>query len=46
LDIGEKFLSADGSLSKELMPDGTHPCEKSCAIWEQALLDCGLLNSP
>ena len=46
LDIGEKFLSPDGSLGKELMPDGTHPSEKGYSIWGQALLDSGILNPP
>jgi lysophospholipase L1-like esterase len=44
LDIGEKFLSADGTLSRDIMPDGTHPSEKGYLIWAQALLDSGILS--
>jgi lysophospholipase L1-like esterase len=32
LDIGPRFLANDGSMSAELMPDGTHPSEKGYAI--------------
>jgi lysophospholipase L1-like esterase len=44
LDIGDKFLSADGTISKELMPDGTHPSDKGYEIWGRALLEAGVLN--
>ena len=44
LDIGEKFLSADGTISKEIMPDGTHPSEKGYAIWAKALTDSGIFE--
>jgi lysophospholipase L1-like esterase len=37
LDIGDQFLSADGSLSKEIMPDLLHPSEKGYAIWAKAM---------
>lgn len=43
LDIGQRFLNADGSLPPELMPDGTHPSEKGYAIWVKALVESGLL---
>jgi lysophospholipase L1-like esterase len=43
LDIGARFLAADGSMSPELMPDGTHPSEKGYAIWGRALVETGLL---
>jgi lysophospholipase L1-like esterase len=33
LDIGEKFLAADGSISKEIMPDYLHLSPKGYAIW-------------
>ena len=37
LDIGEKFLEPDGSISKEVFSDGTHPTEKGYAIWKQVV---------
>ncbi len=37
LDIGEKFLSADGSLSKEIMPDYLHLSPKGYQIWAEAI---------
>lgn len=37
LDIGEKFLEADGSLSKSVMPDALHPCDKGYGIWADAM---------
>ena len=37
LDIGAKFLTADGTLPKSLMPDGTHPSEAGYQIWGNAL---------
>ena len=37
LDIGEKFLNADGTLSKEVMPDLLHLNEKSYATWAEAI---------
>jgi len=33
LDIGAKFLEADGTLSKSIMPDLLHPNEKGYEIW-------------
>lgn len=33
LDIGPKFLDDKGFLSKEMMPDTTHPSEKGHEIW-------------
>jgi lysophospholipase L1-like esterase len=38
LDIGAKFLDADGTLSKEIMPDFLHPNEKGYQIWADAIL--------
>jgi lysophospholipase L1-like esterase len=38
LDIGKKFLAADGSLPASLMPDGTHPSEEGYRIWADALI--------
>jgi lysophospholipase L1-like esterase len=37
LDIGRKFLEADGTLSKEIMPDLLHPGEKGYQIWADAI---------
>ncbi|HLF94395.1 MAG TPA: platelet-activating factor acetylhydrolase IB subunit [Planctomycetota bacterium] len=37
LDIGGKFLAADGSISKEIMPDFLHLTEKGYQIWADAI---------
>ncbi len=37
LDIGEKFLSADGSLSKAVMPDFLHLSAKGYEIWADSI---------
>ncbi len=37
LDIGPKFLDKEGFLSKEMMPDTTHPSEKGHEIWAAAI---------
>ncbi|MGN6642996.1 MAG: platelet-activating factor acetylhydrolase IB subunit [Verrucomicrobiota bacterium] len=37
LDIGQKFLTADGTLPKEIMPDLLHPNEKGYQIWAEAM---------
>ena len=37
LDIGAKFLEADGTLSKSIMPDLLHPNEKGYEIWAAAI---------
>jgi lysophospholipase L1-like esterase len=37
LDIGPKFLEADGTLSREVMPDLLHLNEKSYRIWAEAI---------
>ena len=37
LDIGNKFLEPDGSLSKDVMPDALHPNEKGYGIWAEAM---------
>ncbi len=36
LDIGAKFLEADGTLPKSIMPDALHPNEKGYEIWAEA----------
>jgi len=37
LDIGPKFLTADGELTKEIMPDALHPNAKGYEIWATAI---------
>ena len=37
LDIGEKFLAEDGTLTKEVMPDALHPSPKGYQIWADAI---------
>jgi lysophospholipase L1-like esterase len=37
LDLGEKFLAPDGTLPRELFPDGLHPNEKGYQIWADAI---------
>jgi lysophospholipase L1-like esterase len=38
-DIGDDFLAADGTLSKDIMPDFLHPNEKGYEIWATAIDD-------
>ena len=38
MDIGDKFLTADGTLTTEVMGDGLHPTEKGYQIWADAIL--------
>ena len=37
LDIGEKFMNADGTISQEIMRDYLHLTEKGYQIWAEAL---------
>ena len=37
IDFGDKFLSADGTLSPEIMPDFLHPNAKGYEIWANAI---------
>jgi lysophospholipase L1-like esterase len=37
LDIGDKFLTEDKTLTKEIMPDALHPNEKGYQIWADAI---------
>jgi len=37
LDIGRRFLEADGALPPSIMPDALHPNEKGYAIWAEAI---------
>jgi lysophospholipase L1-like esterase len=38
MDIGNKFLAADGTLPRELFPDLLHPNEKGYQIWTDVLV--------
>lgn len=42
LDIGKRFLSPDGSISPEIMPDGTHPSDRGYQYWADALKRAGV----
>jgi lysophospholipase L1-like esterase len=37
LDIGKKFLAADGTLPPDVMPDALHLSEKGYGIWAEAI---------
>jgi lysophospholipase L1-like esterase len=37
LDMGDKFLEPDGTLSSEVMPDYIHPAEKGYRIWADTM---------
>ncbi|MBE2283441.1 MAG: chitobiase/beta-hexosaminidase C-terminal domain-containing protein [Prosthecobacter sp.] len=37
LDIGPKFLTPDGRITKDIMPDYLHPNEKGYRIWAEAI---------
>ena len=37
LDISDKFLTKDGVLTKEIMPDALHPKQKGYQIWAEAI---------
>ena len=37
MDFGDKFLEPDGTISKEIMPDGLHPAAKGYEIWADAI---------
>ena len=38
MDIGDKFLAPDGSISTEIMADGLHPTAKGYEIWATAVM--------
>jgi lysophospholipase L1-like esterase len=38
MDIGDKFLTADGTLTQEIMPDGLHPSARGYQIWAEAIM--------
>ena len=37
LNLNDKFLEADGTLPKSIMPDLLHPNEKGYAIWAESM---------
>jgi lysophospholipase L1-like esterase len=37
MDLGDKFVSPDGTLSREIMPDLLHLSEKGYQIWSDAM---------
>jgi len=37
MDIGDAFLTPDGTLTPEVMPDGLHPSEQGYQIWADAI---------
>jgi lysophospholipase L1-like esterase len=39
LDIGSRFLDADGNIPTDVMSDGLHPSTKGYEIWAQAVID-------
>jgi lysophospholipase L1-like esterase len=39
MDIGDKFLTSDGTLTTEIMGDGLHPTAKGYQIWADAIKD-------
>lgn len=39
MDIGDKFLTSDGTLTTDIMPDGLHPNLKGYKIWAEAISD-------
>jgi lysophospholipase L1-like esterase len=38
MDIGDRFLEPDGSISVEVMADGLHPTERGYQIWAEAVM--------
>jgi lysophospholipase L1-like esterase len=42
LDIGQQFLTSDGSLPVAMMPDGTHPSDAGYKLWADALIKTGI----
>jgi lysophospholipase L1-like esterase len=37
VDISPKLIEADGTISKEMMPDSVHPTAKGYDIWADAI---------
>ncbi|MES2309106.1 MAG: GDSL-type esterase/lipase family protein [Verrucomicrobiota bacterium] len=42
LDIGDRFLSPDGTLPLTMMYDGTHLTDEAYHLWAEALMDMGI----
>ena len=38
MDIGDKLVEKDGSISKEVFPDGLHLAKKGYLIWADAII--------
>ena len=38
MDIGDRFLGSDGTISTDVMYDGLHPAERGYEIWAEAML--------
>jgi lysophospholipase L1-like esterase len=38
MDIGHRFLEADGTMSREVMADGLHPTTRGYEIWADAVM--------
>ena len=38
LDIGDRLVEPDGTISKEIMPDRLHVAPKGLDIWAEALI--------
>jgi lysophospholipase L1-like esterase len=38
MDIGDRFLAADGSIPVEIMADGLHPTTRGYEIWAEAVM--------
>jgi len=38
MDIGDRFLERDGSISVEIMADGLHPTTRGYEIWADAVM--------
>lgn len=38
MDIGDRFLERDGSISTEIMADGLHPTARGYEIWAEAVM--------
>jgi len=38
MDIGDRFLEPDGSISTEIMADGLHPTTRGYEIWAEAVM--------
>jgi lysophospholipase L1-like esterase len=38
MDIGDRFLEPDGSISVDVMADGLHPTARGYEIWAEAVM--------